>query len=188
MSLDDVFVKISAYPMAKIKKEAEEPDHIIQKYIILDQIPQLMIEIDKWLHEANCSPQFIRFLAHLVLFLRQIGQIHRDDIAEKVLVAYVKILIENINEPQLISYYTATLGKESQIEMYSLYLENISDNNERKEALQNAEDTGLDVQAITKYVTEKIISKSDEDVRQLGNLNVSLLLILKLRMLKLFLM
>lgn len=89
MSLDDIFVRLESFPSKKIRDESQEPDHIIQKYLILDQIPQLMQAIDHWLELPNISPQFIRFLAHLVLFLRQIGNVHRDDIAEKVLERYL---------------------------------------------------------------------------------------------------
>lgn len=85
MTLDEVFEKISATRDNRIRDEANSPDHLIQKYLILDQIPQLMKEMETWIMSKNISPQFLRFLAHLVLFLKQIGHSQRDDIADKVL-------------------------------------------------------------------------------------------------------
>lgn len=87
MSLDDIFEKISSCKDQKIRDEGNSPHHVIQKYLILDQVPQLMVMAEKWLNTGNSTPHFLRFLAHLVLFLKQIGQCQRDDIADKVLEA-----------------------------------------------------------------------------------------------------
>lgn len=86
--------------------------------------------------------------------------------------SYVKILIDK-NDAPLIAYYTSTLGKQEQIDMFTIYCEKILDNKERQEVLQFAEDAGLDVRAITKNVTEKIINKPDEDISHLSTLQVS---------------
>lgn len=85
LSIDEIFEKLEASPIDNIKEEAEDPDHIIQKFLILDQIPQLMIAVGRWITRANISPHFVRFLAHLILFLRQIGHSHNDEIGDKVL-------------------------------------------------------------------------------------------------------
>lgn len=85
LSIDEIFEKLESSPIDIIREESEKPDHIIQKYIILDQIPQLMTYINEWISKSNNSPHFIRFLTHFVLFLRQIGHNQKDDIGDKVL-------------------------------------------------------------------------------------------------------
>lgn len=76
---------------------------------------------------------------------------------------YVKILIEK-HDAQLVAYYTSTLKKEQQIELYSSFLEKIVDNTERKEALKFGEDAGLDVRMISRKVSETIINAHDDEV------------------------
>lgn len=88
MSLDQVFEKISFSNEDLAREEANLPHHLIQKYLILDQIPQLMATIKTWLDSEYATPQFMRFLVHLVLFLKQIGHCHRHDIADKVFERY----------------------------------------------------------------------------------------------------
>ncbi|GLV32653.1 Nucleoporin 107kD [Carabus blaptoides fortunei] len=171
MTLDEVFEKISATRDNRIRDEANSPDHLIQKYLILDQIPHLMKEMETWIMSKNINPQFLRFLAHLVLFLKQIGHSQRDDIANKVLESYVRCLMQR-NEAQLVAYYTATLEQEQQIKLYASFLENITDNEERKLGLQYGEETGLNIKLITKTVVENIRNRSEDfdDYQKSGNL------------------
>lgn len=69
------------------------------------------------------------------------------------------------NEPQLVAYYTSTLSQHQQIRLYASFLENITDNEERKLALQYAQDAELNVKSITKQVVENIRNKP-EDVKE----------------------
>lgn len=43
----------------------------------------------------SISPHFLRFLTHLVLFLRRIGKSECDNIGDTVIEAYVKVFILN---------------------------------------------------------------------------------------------
>lgn len=76
------------------------------------------------------------------------------------------------NEAQLVAYYTATLEQEQQIKLYASFLENITDNEERKLALQYGEETGLNIKVITKTVVENIRNRSEDfdDYQNSGNL------------------
>ncbi|XP_033310230.1 nuclear pore complex protein Nup107 isoform X1 [Bombus bifarius] len=159
ISLKDVFKELHASKNSDIRAQSNKPDHLIQKYLILDQIPKLMEEIEDMICSKSCDPHFLRFLAHLIYFFRQIGKNAKDKIGDKVLLAYVRVLIE-MDDPILIAFYTAMLPQELQITNYASYLETIKDYEQRKKCLSAAEDANLNVEAITKLVVESIRSKN----------------------------
>lgn len=161
MDIEDIFDALQASKYSNIRLQSSKPDHLIQKYLILDQIPKLMDEIEALVDSGTCTAQFLRFVAHLTLFLRQIGRSTNDRIGHKVLAAYVQVLIE-IGDPNLVAFYTATLPQEDQITTYAYYLENIRDYEMRKQCLAVAEVTNLHVEAITKLVVENIRQKNQE--------------------------
>ena len=158
-SLEDIFSELQSSKNPKIRDQAVKPDHLIQKYLILDQIPKLMKKIESWIDSGDCDSQFLRFIAHLILFLRQIGKDDNDKIGNKVLLAYVHVLID-IGDPTLVAFYTATLPQEDQIVNFAHYLEMIKEYDERKRCLAAAEDANLNVEAITKLVVENIRQKN----------------------------
>lgn len=161
ITLEDVFKELHASKNPIIRAQSNKPDYLIQKYIILDQVLKLMEEIESTIDAGTCDSQFIRFLAHLILFFRQIGNSTKDKIENKVLLAYVRVLIE-IGDPTLIAFYTATLPQEDQIINYASYLENVKEHEQRKKCLRAAEDANLNVEAITKLVVENIRKKNIE--------------------------
>ncbi|XP_067007328.1 nuclear pore complex protein Nup107 [Anabrus simplex] len=153
LSVEEVFTKLSASDDPSISADAANPEHLVQKYLILDQISPLMESMIEWI--KSCDAQFLRFLAHLVLFFRLIGRGVSDEIGDTVLEAYVKVLMK-MREPQLVAYYVAALPQEDQVLLYAQFLEDIVDNKERQLCLSIAEDVGLDVFFITKTVVENI--------------------------------
>lgn len=161
ISLEEIFKELHASKNELIRAQANKPDHLIQKYLILDQIPKLMEEVESMIDLGTCEPQFLRFLAHLILFLRQIGKNTKDKIGDKVLQAYVRILIR-MGDPILIAFYTATLPQDDQISNYASYLESVTDYEQRKRCLTAAENANLNVEAITKKVVESICQKNTE--------------------------
>nr|XP_023016171.1 nuclear pore complex protein Nup107 [Leptinotarsa decemlineata] len=168
MSLNDVFSSLEASKNATVRNEAKRPDHIIQKYIILDEIPVLLGKIEEWIEKEDLSTSFLRFLAHLVLFFDQVGQGYNRDVVEKVLESYINRLM-TMQETQLVAYYVSKVSRSSQVYMYSKYLEKIVNNEERKSSLIFAEESGLDVLAITQQIVENVINISQE-LEQSGNI------------------
>lgn len=158
-SLEDIFSNLQASKNVVVQAQASNPDHLIQKYLILDQIPQLLEHVQLWIDGGNCNPQFLRFLAHLILFFRQIGKDDRNKIGDKVLLAYVRVLMD-IGDPTLVAFYTATLPQEDQITNFASYLEGVKKIEERKRCLVAAEDANLNVEAITKLVVENVRQKN----------------------------
>lgn len=61
-----------------------------------------------------------------------------------------------MKETQLVAFYVSKLNRSSQVHLYAKYLEDVVDDEERKISLKYAEDSGLEVLAITKQVMENI--------------------------------
>lgn len=94
MSLEQIFDELKANKSHVVQVAAQRPVHIIQQYLILDDIPELMRNVEKWISDKNISSQMLRFLAHIVLFMRQIGKTHQENISDTVIKAYVESLIK----------------------------------------------------------------------------------------------
>ncbi|XP_053669836.1 nuclear pore complex protein Nup107 [Anopheles nili] len=156
MSLEQIFDTLEAHKNAHISLAAKDVDKVIQKYIILDDIPELMRIVDGWLDgtEVVLIPQMLRFLTHFVMFLRQIGKSFQEDIGDKVIKRYVEHLIQ-VGEPHLVAFYTAALPPAVELLLYAQFLETISDSERRKKALEEAYNFGLDVPTITVYTVER---------------------------------
>ncbi|KAL1509474.1 hypothetical protein ABEB36_004200 [Hypothenemus hampei] len=167
MSLNQVFENLESCKNKSVRDEAKESEHMIQKYIILDEITTLLNELQELSESANVSTQFLRFIAHIALFLDQIGQANRRDCVEKVLEAYIKRLMLMM-KTQLVAFYVSKLSLGGQIYFYARHLEQITEHKERKEALNYAEECELDVLAITKRVVENVRMKPEEFDQTLG--------------------
>lgn len=74
-----------------MREEATQPLVTVQQLLMEDDVPRLMREMAGWLAQGRCGPQFARFLAHLVMMLRQLDRGHHADIGDRVLEAYVKV-------------------------------------------------------------------------------------------------
>lgn len=86
--------------------------------------------------------------------------------------SYIKSLMD-MKQTQLVAYYISKLNPSNQVLLYATYLEKIVDSSERKEALMFAENSGLDVFAITRKVVENIRNYPHE-TEDSGNLQVIL--------------
>lgn len=94
MSLEQIFEDLKSHKNSSIKAAAQNPVNVIQQYLILDDIPELMRNVSLWLETSTVSSQMLRFLAHVVLFMRHIGRSHQEDVSDKVIKAYVECLIK----------------------------------------------------------------------------------------------
>lgn len=155
MSLEQIFDELGANENAVVHFSAESPVNIIQKYLILDNIPEMMKNINAWITDSKVDAQMLRFLTHVVLFMRQVGRHHQEDIADKVIKAYVECLIE-MGERNLVAFYTSAVAQELQTTLYSKFLLTQHDTIDRKAALEEALTVGLDVSNITRYTVETV--------------------------------
>ena len=172
MSLENIFEELAAHRNINVKNEANDTVRVIQKYLILDEIPELLKHFEKCISEENVSPQMLRFFTHIILFIRQIGRTHQEEIADKVIRSYVEFLITH-GDHQLVAFYTAALPVDIQTVLFSRYLETITETASRKKCLEEAMSYGLDVPTITTYTVEKIRNRETEtDGRELeGNIS-----------------
>lgn len=120
-----------------------------------------MKHIDAWISDSTISTQMLRFLTHIVLFFRQIGKVHQDEIADRVIKAYVESLMKLGNAP-LIAYYTAALPTDIQLQLYSEFIETITNSEARRACFSEAIAHGLDIQRIAFHTVDKIRAYEDD--------------------------
>ncbi|KAH3697745.1 hypothetical protein DPMN_085255, partial [Dreissena polymorpha] len=157
-----------------MQKEANALYHVIQKYIILEDITGLLdILHEKMSHGGpELSLHTLRFMAHFVLFLRKVGQHSQEDICNLIIERYVEELIKN-KQYSLLAHYVSKLPASAQVHWYAQFLEGITTKEDRARYLDLAEEAGLDVAAITKRVVENIRSKSQVDFSSLQDTQAS---------------
>ncbi|XP_050701120.1 nuclear pore complex protein Nup107-like [Eriocheir sinensis] len=163
LTLKGVFEAMERQPEVQ-KEQGRNPHHLLQKYLILDDMESLLQEAHVWLSDG-IDPHLLRCLTHVVLFLRKIGHIpqqlelHCIDILE----ACVKEAIER-GDVEQVAWYTSVLPQWLQVEWYARFLHNITDDHHRHHALQLASSVGLDTHAITSAVVTNIrLSSSGRD-------------------------
>ncbi|CAL1282614.1 unnamed protein product [Larinioides sclopetarius] len=158
LDLEEIFQELSASNSQEVRSDSKSPYHVLQKYIILDDIGGLIEEMYSWLNNSNLDGHLLRCMAHIILFLRVIGRSTKEELCVPILEAYVQELIKT-RKTSLVAPYASTLPKEQQIIWYAKFLEGVTDNNERQKCLQYAEEAGLDVPQITKTVVKNIREK-----------------------------
>lgn len=169
MSLEQIFTELEAHDNSLVHSSSRNPVNIIQKYLILDNLPAMMSAIDDWLNEANrLDAQMLRFLTHVVLFMRQVGRGHQEDVGDRVIKAYVECLIE-LGDAQLVAFYTAAVPGELQTVLYSKFLKTLDDSVSRRAALDEGQTVGLDVAAIACYTVETIRAEPDANMFESTN-------------------
>ncbi|KAG1682091.1 Nuclear pore complex protein Nup107 [Nymphon striatum] len=160
LTVEQVFKEMEASSNDFVKDESQNVYHIIQKFIVLDNIDGSIEQMCDLIQQKNDRPShhLIRFMAHLTLFLRSIGKCHNEELCISILEAYVEDLI-NEKKTNLVAHYVATLPNHLQVFWYAKFLEGIKDKEERQLSLKLAENVKLDVAKITKTVVENIRNK-----------------------------
>jgi len=93
MDIEEVFSELAASKDTRIRDEAQHVAHKVQQYLIMDQVGTLMDEMEQWIKlHTKQKLQLLRFLSHLVIFLRLIGRAEKDHIGNAVLRAYVRVI------------------------------------------------------------------------------------------------
>ncbi|XP_060066692.1 nuclear pore complex protein Nup107-like [Ylistrum balloti] len=159
---ESVFRRLEAYE--NISKEGLRWYHVIQKWIILGDTEKLIEVMAGWVRDEQLKiPQhLLRFMAHLVLFLRTTQRHVRNDLCSLILEAYVEDLIQG-NHKELVAHYVASLPSDAQVVWYARFLEGVEEKEERQACLDLATNAQLDIPQITKLVVENIRSHSTVD-------------------------
>ncbi|XP_028174037.1 nuclear pore complex protein Nup107 [Ostrinia furnacalis] len=144
-----------------------------QRHLMLGNIRAIMQDSLQWIDTAE--ERFIRFLAHLILILRQMGKDPQHDVGDKILEKYVTQLIAKLIDgssecPELIAYYTSTVPIERQIELYAELMDHIHKSEYRQGVVKAGDDAGIDVAASARVAIKKAIT----DIQQgYGNLDLT---------------
>lgn len=147
--------------------------HVIQRHLILNNLNGLLEQLKDWCsvleYEDNLaenreaiSPHFLRFFAHLVLFLGQINLVGTDDSRGTAIVeSYISQLIQQ-KSIESVAYYANSLPHNNQVRSYAKLLATISEPEERKRCLEIAITHKLDIDEITQTVVEFILEEPSE--------------------------
>ncbi|KAI1285226.1 Nuclear pore complex protein [Halotydeus destructor] len=160
-STSEVFSEID-HLVSEQRFSGEEKCHMeLQKFVSVGDTSALLDSMIKWIGEKKDEPsyyQMLRFFAHLVLFYQSISFI-QDNQVEKfvsILEAYIEHLVDR-KLIQLVATYVVALPKDRQTTNYAKLLAKIINKDERKQCLKLAEESGLDIESITKAVVEAAI-------------------------------
>lgn len=167
MSLEQIFSELDGNKNLNVKATARSTMATIQKLLILDDIAGLLDHMNGAL-DVDATPQTLRFFAHLVLFIRQIGRNHQEEIGDRIIRSYVQCLMK-LGDAQLVSFYTAALPSSQQIQLYSEFIESVPVSS-RRQCLDEAQAHGLDIAQITKVTVQRIqnMMNDEEDAKLLA--------------------
>ncbi|XP_059042258.1 nuclear pore complex protein Nup107 isoform X3 [Mustela lutreola] len=161
-TLEKVFEELQATDKKRVLEENQEHYHIVQKFLILGDIDGLMNEFNKWLSKSrnNLPGHLLRFMTHLVLFFHTLGLQIKEEVAIEILKTYIQLLI-NEKHTNLIAFYTCHLPQDLAVAQYALFLEGVTEFEQRHHCLELAKEADLDIAAITKTVVENIRKKDN---------------------------
>lgn len=158
VQLREVFVKLAQTEQHGIHLQANHPFRIVQRAVILSEVPALLTHIESLLPSIKVTvshlqyARLVRFFAHLILYLRLLrwDKMPNDVVCNSILKTYVDIL-ETAGEDELVALYASSLETESATESYAHYLKtmDINETLETKQgALLRAQEHDLDVAAV----------------------------------------
>uniref|UniRef100_A0A2K5PII5 Nuclear pore complex protein n=1 Tax=Cebus imitator TaxID=2715852 RepID=A0A2K5PII5_CEBIM len=161
-TLEKVFEELQATDKKRVLEENQEHYHIVQKFLILGDIDGLMDEFSRWLSKSrnNLPGHLLRFMTHLILFFRTLGLQTKEEVSIEVLKTYIQLLISE-KHTNLIAFYTCHLPQDLAVAQYALFLESVTEFEQRHHCLELAKEADLDVATITKTVVENIRKKDN---------------------------
>jgi len=90
--MDDVVAELKSNSKLSVRQEAHKPRRQIQQYFMTNQFRELVNNMVDWAENSSESdPQFLRFLAHLILVIRWAG-IQHDELAVNLIIQkYIEV-------------------------------------------------------------------------------------------------
>merc|ERR1719445_828996 len=132
VSLAKVFSEISGRG-GSVMREANNPYHTIQKYLILDNWPGLVREMAAWVR-ADIDPHLLRLLAHLVLAHRALGVNGETSAEDEILTCFTKYLMSQ-DKVGLVPWYVSRLPESQHSPLLSEYLAGITSTEDQQQCL-----------------------------------------------------
>jgi nuclear pore complex protein Nup107 len=176
-----VFEMLVRSQETSVAREAMHPMRVIQARLITNQIPELLEDIYRQLQQIRAGgkatvasvPYVIRFVAHLILALRQMDIAVPQEPADAVIQAYVELLA-SANAAPAVALYASQLPHTSAIEATARYLTTVDDQDARREQLILLERHGLDVRLVllrtVELVFEALLPAVKPGTRTTGNI------------------
>jgi len=94
MTLDDIVAELKSNPKLAVRQEAHKPKRQIQQYFMTNQFRELVNIMADWAENGlESDPQFLRFLAHLILVIRWAGIEHDELAANLILQKYIEVYL-----------------------------------------------------------------------------------------------
>lgn len=92
MTMDDIVAELKSNSKISVRQEAHKPKRQIQQYLITNQFCELVNNMVSWADNSSDSdPQFLRFLAHLILVIRWAGIEHDELAANLIIQKYIEV-------------------------------------------------------------------------------------------------
>lgn len=90
--MEDVIAELKSNPILSVRQEAHKPKRQIQQYFMTNQYRELVNNMVDWAENSSESdPQFLRFLAHLILVIRW-AEIEHDKLAANLIIQkYIEV-------------------------------------------------------------------------------------------------
>ena len=144
-SLAKVFSEISGRGGGP-SREGNNPYHVIQKYLILDDWPGLVREMAAWV-SGQCDPHLLRLVSHLVLSHRVLGVNGDSEAEDEILKCYAAFLMDQ-EKLSLAPWYVSRLPTSQHSPIFSTFLTNVNNAEDQKLCLYLGREVGLDMNKI----------------------------------------
>jgi len=94
MTMDDIIAELKSNPKLAVRQEAHKPRRQIQQYFMTNQFRELVNIMADWAENSlESDPQFLRFLAHLILVIRWAGIQHDERAANLIIQKYIEVYL-----------------------------------------------------------------------------------------------
>ena len=160
-SMTKVFSEISGRG-GSAAREATNPYHVIQKYLILDDWPGLVRELASWFSKP-VDPHLMRLVSHLVLAHRVLG-VNGDTGAEDEILTHYTSYLMGQEKLGLVPWYVSRLPQPQHSPLYSAFLTNVTNLEDQKLCLYLGREVGLEMDKIVVEAVKLARERTKEDM------------------------
>eukprot|EP01083_Nonionella_stella_P095394 267816_1 len=160
-----IFAELERSSVAEVKSQSVSSFRRIQKLLILGDHDTLVKYLVEFAEKERCSPEFLRFSSHLLLYIESQHPSRRADFGYGLVVirAYARRLMEN--EHDLVAPYVSLLLRNQRIEVYANFLEQVGDSNTQHKLLGMArQHMAGEADAIMKKLVKNVMDSSFQPV------------------------
>lgn len=165
-SLDSIFEQL-AHATVQAAEEALDPYRIVQRAVITDSVPDLLVRVNARLPEMeqledHIYARLVRFFAHLALFCHLVHVPVPAPVYDPILNAYVGVLQKAGESSELVALYASSLDGEHANHVYAEFLCAMNPDaslEERRRALLQAQPHGLDPAMVARDTVDMVMAE-----------------------------